>query len=156
MLGIWGARVGDGAMQSSFGMFIMLGSSLGTLMFLNVWLIIWPAQKIVIESTTNVAQGRAALPQAAAKGAAAMLASRTNVLFSLPMLFFMGAASHLPLPISETPNYTVALCGALVLVGVLEVNAIKGKLGPLTTVKGVIHCSLALTVALFGILWWLA
>ena len=48
---------------------ITVGATLGTLMFLNVWLVIWPAQKIVIASATQVAQGGEALPEAA--GAAA-------------------------------------------------------------------------------------
>jgi uncharacterized membrane protein len=154
MLLIWGARVGGDAMQTSFGMFILLGSTIGTIMFLNVWLIIWPAQKVVIESAVNVAAGRPANPQAAARGAAALLASRSNTMFSLPMLFFMGAASHLPFP-SDTANYTNALLGALVVVALLEINAIKGKLGPLTSIVGVIHSGIALTVVLFGVLWML-
>lgn len=157
MLGIWGSRIGGEAMRTSFGLFIMVGATLGTLMFLNVWLIIWPAQQVVIESTTNVAQGKAALPNAAAKAAAAGLASRTNVLFSIPMLFFMGAASHLPLPaVADGSDYTAALGAALVVILLLEANAIKGKQGPLTTVKGVIHCGLALTAVLFGLVWYMA
>jgi len=34
----------------------------------------------------------------------------------------------------------------------LELNALKGKLGPLTTVKGVIHCGVGLLVVLYGLL----
>ena len=156
MLSIWGSRVGGEAMRTSYGLFISVGATLGTLMFLNVWLIIWPAQKVVIESTTNAAQGKPALPNAAAKGAAALLASRTNVLFSLPMLFFMGAASHLPIHAPTNGDYTTALGAALVVIGLLEVNAIKGKLGPMATVKGVIHAGVGLTVVLFGVLWFTA
>ena len=122
-------------------------------MFLNVWLVIWPAQKIVIESTTNVAQGKPALPNAAAKGAAAMLASRSNTLFSIPMLFFMGAASHLSLPAPQNADYTAALGASVVVIALLEANAIKGKLGPLASVKGVIHAGIGLTVVLFGVIW---
>src|SRR5580765_4258171 len=40
-------------------------------------------------------QANAASPVAARR---AFLASRTNVVFSIPMLFFMGAASHFTLP----------------------------------------------------------
>ena len=36
----------------------------------------------------------------------------------------------------------------LALVAALEANAIVGKQGPLTTVKGVIHSSLALTAVM--------
>ena len=67
---------------------ITIGATLGTLMFLNVWLIIWPNQKIVIASATQVAQGGEPLPEAAAAAPKAALASRTNTLFSMPMLFW--------------------------------------------------------------------
>ena len=48
------------------GMGIMIGVTMGTIMFLNVWLIIWPNQKIVIASAKQVAGGGEALPGAAA------------------------------------------------------------------------------------------
>jgi uncharacterized membrane protein len=159
MLSIWGSRVGGDAMKTSFGLFISVGAIIATLMFLNVWLIIWPCQKVVIESTTNVAQGKPALPDAAAKGASALLASRSNTMFSIPMLFFMGAASHLtlaPPTDGSVPNYTTALGAATVLIALLEANAIKGKLGPLASVKGVIHAGLGLTAVLFAVLYAMA
>ena len=64
---------------------IILGAVLGTFMFLNVWLIIWPNQKKVISGS----------PDAADAGAKAGLASRTNTLFSLPMLLTMVASQNL-------------------------------------------------------------
>ena len=70
-------------------------------MFLNVWLIIWPKQQIVISSNNQVAEGGEPLPEAAECTAKAGLASRTNTLFSIPMLLFMGAASHYPLVVPE-------------------------------------------------------
>ena len=73
---------------------ITVGATLGTLMFLNVWLIIWPNQKIMIASNQQIKGGGQALPEAAAAAPKAGLASRTNVLFSIPMLFFMGASAH--------------------------------------------------------------
>jgi len=45
---------------------ITVGATLGTLMAFNVWFIIWPNQKIVIASATQVAGGGEALPEAAA------------------------------------------------------------------------------------------
>ncbi len=137
---------------TSWGVLILTGAALGTIMFLNVWLIIWPNQKVVIQNATNVIEGKPAIPEAAACGAKAGLASRTNTLFSIPMLFFMGAASHLPIEVSD--NFSgwclFAVLGAVI--GALELNAIKGKLGPLTTIKGVTHCGLALTVVLYAII----
>ena len=41
---------------------------------------------------------------------------------------------------------------ALGLIVLLEINAIAGKQGPMTTVKGVIHMSLLLTVAIWALL----
>src|SRR5512134_716795 len=80
--------------SSSYGVTITLGGLIGTMMFLNVWLIIWPNQQIVIASANQVAQGGQALPAAAGAGRRAALTSRTNTVFSIPMLFYMGAASH--------------------------------------------------------------
>ena len=59
---------------------IILGSLMGTIMMLNVWGIIWRNQKIVI----GIKEGDAVLA-----GAKAALASRTNTLLSVPMLYFM-------------------------------------------------------------------
>src|ERR671914_60380 len=86
---------------SSYGVTITLGGLIGTIMFLNVWLVIWPKQQIVIASTNQVAQGGQALPAAAGAARRAALTSRTNVVFSIPMLFFMGAARHHPSLVSQ-------------------------------------------------------
>ncbi len=150
MLLMYGNMNGHSVYLTAWGTNILVGSLLGTLMFLNVWLVIWPNQKIVIASTTAVAQGQPALPEAAAAGARAMLASRTNTLFSIPMLFFMGAASHLPLQMGPNPNLGMMWLVLAVVLGAIEFNAVKGsKLGPLATVKGVIHAGLGLAVALY-------
>jgi uncharacterized membrane protein len=125
---------------------------LGFIMFLNVWLIIWPNQKIVIASTTAVAAGGKALPEAAAAAGKAGLASRTNTLFSIPMLFFMAAANHLTIMTDETSNFM--LCGAILglIIAALELNAIKGKTGPITSVKGVIHMGFVLAVVMYAVI----
>jgi len=73
---------------------ILTGGLLGTTMWANVWFVIWPAQQVVIANATKVAAGGEADPAAAPRGARAGLASRTNTLFSIPMLFFMVSASH--------------------------------------------------------------
>jgi uncharacterized membrane protein len=134
---------------TSWGVWIMIGAALGTLMAYNVWFIIWPAQKVVIASAIATASGGQADPTAAARAARSGVASRTNVLFSIPMLFFMGAASHLPLALTPEKSLmplTLAIAAILIL---LQVNAMKGKTGPMTSVKGVIHCGLGLTVLLY-------
>ena len=117
---------------------IWVGAIAGILMFLNVWLIIWPNQKVVL----GLKEGDG--PASAAK---AGLASRTNTLFSGPMLFGMLGSKHLFIDASPTAVYV-----SLGLIALLQVNALFGKTGPMTTVKGVIHCSLALTIAIWAIL----
>lgn len=144
---IIGLRGGHASMTAA----LFVGALLGTLMFLNVWLIIWPNQKIVIASAVQVAGGGAALPEAAAAGPKALLASRTNVLFSVAMLFFMGAGAHLPYGML-TEMGMIKLTAVIVIVGALQANALFGKLGPLTTVKGVIHCGVGLTAVLWAVL----
>ncbi|MGZ5280036.1 MAG: urate hydroxylase PuuD, partial [Pseudobdellovibrionaceae bacterium] len=136
MLMIKGHQAGPEVFSSSWGITILIGTVLGLTMWANVWFIIWPAQKIVIASATQVAAGGAALPEAAAAGPRGLLASRTNTLMSIPMLFFMGAASHLPIVV--TPESSIGGMAAVLIVLwlVLEGNAIKGKLGPMQTVKG--------------------
>jgi len=120
--------------------YILLGATMGIFMFLNVWLIIWPNQKIVI----GLKQG-----DAAAAGGKALLASRTNTLFSAPMLYGMLASKHGVQP--EAMSFSDAgFIIALGLIVLLELNAIFGKTGPISTVKGVIHFSLLLTVVLFA------
>ncbi len=125
---------------------ILLGGILGTFMFLNVWLIIWPKQKVVIASADKVASGGEADPEAAGALAKAALASRTNTLFSIPMLFFMASSVHLAQLMTAS---TVAKVVSLALVLALEVNAIVGKQGPMASVKGVIHMGLLLTLVLY-------
>jgi uncharacterized membrane protein len=129
---------------------ILVGAILGTLMFLNVWLIIWPNQKIVIGSAEKVAAGGGADPAAAGALARAGLASRTNTLFSIPMLFFMASSVHLAQ--LATPITSASILSLIVVFGIialLEVNAIKGKTGPMTSVVGVIHMGLLLTLVLY-------
>lgn len=141
-------------MKTSWWAYIGTGALFGTVMFLNVWLIIWPKQKIVIASAKQVAAGGAALPEAAAAGAKAGLASRHNTLFSIPLLFLMGAASHLPSQINPEYNGWKLFIFVAVVLGALELNAIKGKTDyiKITSIKGVTHMGILLTAILyFGI-----
>ena len=146
-----------GFLASAINFYIMIGILMGTLMFLNVWLIIWPAQQIVIASTDAVIAGGEANPAAAGALAKAGLASRTNTLFSLPMLFFMGASAHLDgagrLPMSMDDGVsTLAQVLCIVIILGLQINAIKGKQGPMTSIVGVIHCGIALGAVLLLIM----
>lgn len=129
---------------------ILLAGAMATLMFLNVWLIIWPNQKVVIASNEAIRDGGEADPNAAGAAAKALLASRTNTFFSVPMLFLMGSHGHFTLGAADA---TAGLSMAALVVGgiviaAIEANAIWGKTWTLTTVKGVIASSLVLTVVM--------
>lgn len=145
-----GGETGSAIYATSWGIWILLGGALGTLMAYNVWFVIWPAQQIVIASANSVASGGQANPAAASKGARALLASRTNTMFSIPMLFFMGAASHLPFAPRPETDFRLLSVVLAVLLALLELNALIGKkTGPLTSVRGVITCGFILSAVLF-------
>ena len=77
------------------GTAILTGMLFGTTMFLNVWGVIWRAQKVIIGSSQSVADGGEADPRATPELAKkAARASRTNTFFSIVMLFFMVFAAH--------------------------------------------------------------
>jgi uncharacterized membrane protein len=118
---------------------IWVGALAGIFMFLNVWLIIWPKQQVVL----GMKEGDG--PSSAAK---AGLASRTNTLLSGPMLFGMLGSKHLF--IADAGGTGFYACIALIIL--LEANALFGKLGPMASVKGVIHCSIALTAVIWALL----
>lgn len=146
-----GHSMGGAFMSSNYGVLILSGAGLGTLMFLNVWLIIWPNQQVVIRSSQQVSGGGQALPEAAGSAARALTASRTNTCFSIPMLFFMGAASHLPIRVGEESKFAAYWIAYAIIVGAIEFNAIKGKPGPMATLKGVIHCGFGLAIVLYAL-----
>ena len=114
-----GTQAGWAIYLSSWGIIILTGSVLGTLMFLNVWLIIWPKQQVVIASTNQVAEGGEPLSEAADSTAKAGLASRTNTLFSIPMLLCMGAASHFPVNVTDETNFTLLFWVLAIIIGLI-------------------------------------
>ena len=79
-----GPHMGDAFMLRNGFEAIGVGAWLGTIMLINVWVLIWPNQKKILgfvpadDAAKNVARR------------VAMLASRTNMMLSLPMLFFMA------------------------------------------------------------------
>ena len=117
---------------------IILGATMGTIMMLNVWGIIWRNQKIVL----GMKEG-----DAVAAGAKAGLASRTNTLFSVPMLMYMVYSVHggnVGMGISMNALYL-----GLGIILAIEANAIWGKMVPaITSVRAVIISSFALAIVL--------
>ena len=140
------------AMADPYMTKILTGGLMGTFMWANVWFVIWPAQQVVIANAENVAGGGEPNPEAAARAGRAGMASRTNTVLSIPMLFFMGSASHLPSFLTGTNDLVYCLvAGAIILF--VEAQALIGPgtatQKPLTTVSGTIHAGLALTVLLY-------
>ena len=113
----------DGLLSTTWGQWITLGATLGSIMWFNVWFIIWPAQKKLITWTKK---GEAP-PEMAGLAKKAMLASRLNTYLSFPMLFCMGAASHLPIPVNLPWVIGMAVI-SIALVWHL-VNKVAGKVG---------------------------
>jgi uncharacterized membrane protein len=138
-------------LSMSVNISIVLGALMGTIMAANVWFVIWPNQKKVIAGTADAADA----------GAKAGLASRTNTLLSIPMLYLMvfSANYNLELPmisaISMTGLWAISMTGlwvGLALILLIEMNALFGKMNPMiASVKAVIHSGLALTI-IFAIL----
>ena len=78
----------DSFLLSEGSEMIGLGAWMGTIMLFNVWVLIWPNQKKVLGIVEASAE-----EIASAKFTAAM-ASRTNVVLSVPMLLCMIGAGH--------------------------------------------------------------
>lgn len=152
LLAIKGHTSGMAVFTGGWGVSILIGVVMGLTMWANVWFIIWPNQKIIMASANQVATGGSPNPQAAIVAPKALLASRTNVLFSIPLLWFMGSAHHLPLPVTPESN----LLAVSIILGVLWVliqgNAIKGKISFMQTVKGVITGGFVLTAVIYAVL----
>ena len=150
---IIGMRMGPGVAATPWGVAIMTGALFGTLMFLNVWLVIWPNQKVVIASAVAAATGGQANPVAAAAGRRAFLASRSNVVFSIPMLFFMGSARHMTPGFLDGTNDVLYWLLALAVILAVQLNAMvgvaPGRQKYLSTVSGTIHMGLGLTLVLY-------
>ena len=148
-------RLGVGPFfDTSYGWAIFTGGMLGSLMWLNVWFVIWPAQQVVMKSAQQVKGGGQAIPEAAARGQRAGFASRTNTMLSIPMLFFMGAASHLVIFTSVTRSAKLGMLIVLIIVmAVTEINALTGTAGPgkkvLATLKGTFWGGFVLTAILY-------
>ncbi len=134
---------------TDWGVTVWTGGIMGLIMWSNVWFVIWPAQKVVIAAANDTP---IAGQDATARGRRAFLASRTNTLLSIPMLFFMGFASHLQHQVDGTRILLWAIVAGLIFL-LIEVNALFAKDGPTTkpieTVSGVITSGLVLSVVLY-------
>lgn len=97
---------------------ILMGMTLGTIMWFNVWFIIWPAQKRMLS-------GQVPQDQLPAVRKRAMLASKTNAFLSAPMLFGMLAPAHY----GAANGVTLLVASALGLIAIFHSYKISNKVG---------------------------
>jgi uncharacterized membrane protein len=79
-----------GGQLTDRAIWILIGGALATIMWFNVWFIIWPAQKKILPAIRDGVAPDAALVKRAT------LASKINTYLSAPMLFGMLAPNHYP------------------------------------------------------------
>ncbi len=91
--------------------YIHVGAAIGTVMVANVFRVIIPAQKDLVSAVT---EGRT--PDAS-KGRNALLRSRHNNYFTLPVLFIM-LSGHYPATYGHPQNWLVLLVFSLAAVGI--------------------------------------
>jgi uncharacterized membrane protein len=89
----FGAGYGHGVLPKVFTLqpgyqIIGVGAWLGTIMFFNVWALIWPNQKKILGLKPATDEEKAKARKVA------LYASRTNFILSVPMLLCMGAQVH--------------------------------------------------------------
>ncbi len=103
---------------SSRALWILFGMLLGGVMWFNVWFIIWPAQKAML-------QGKIAAENLPAVRKRALLASRTNAYLSAPLLFAMLA----PQSYGAINLATVVAVSAIGVVTIWHLIKISAKTG---------------------------
>lgn len=90
--------INDHGWESNRTLAIGIGGGIGWVMMLNVWGVIWRIQKRMIQWTKDNAENGTPMPEKSKRMARmAFLCSRANAFLSIPLLFFMGAASHYPM-----------------------------------------------------------
>jgi hypothetical protein len=93
---------------SDRALWIMTGMTLGTIMWFNVWFVIWPAQKVIIRATKEGQKPPEKLPPRA------KLFSRINTILSAPMLVCMVAANN-TIPFKTMPIAVSFIISLLVI-----------------------------------------
>ena len=82
-----------GSFTDPKSLIIGIGMWLGTIMWFNVWFVIWPNQQKALNIANKYPNLSADAKAASAKTAG--MFSRINTMLSIPMLFCMVGATHL-------------------------------------------------------------
>jgi uncharacterized membrane protein len=84
--------------ESNRSLSIGIGGGMGFFLLLNVWGIVWRANKKILRWMEAAKDTGTAMPaEAASLGRQAALTSRFSFYLTFVIIFFMGAASHFPL-----------------------------------------------------------
>lgn len=102
-------------MGTSHGIWLSLGILFATIMWFNVWFVIWPAQRKIINGVKSGTPADASIPKRA------LLFSRINTYLSVPMLFLMGAGKHLGPVIDPRTGAGLLLLVIVIAIGELVV-----------------------------------
>ena len=105
---------------SGRALFIHMGAIFGTMMALNVWMVIWPYQRRIITAT------KAGTPPDATEVATAGLRSRHNTFMSVPLVFAM-ISNHYPTVYGQSPVVRDVILAVIIAVGFVTVRLIYGK-----------------------------
>ncbi len=91
-------RLNNHGWESNNLLAIGIGGGIGWVLMLNVWGIVWRIQKRLIAWTQANAENGTPMPEKAERmQRMAFLVSRISAWLTIPLLFFMAAASHYPL-----------------------------------------------------------
>ena len=133
----------------------IIAGVMATIMAINVWFIIWPNQKIMIESNRQMRDGGEPDPNMDEAAATVFLASRTNTLLSFPMAALMISSAHFAFGSSIAVD-SWGMYIVLALVAIIWLNAIFGKVNPLLKgIPAVIVSGFVLTALTQILLVWL-
>ena len=115
-----------GWFETSQGWWITFGGLLGSIMWFNVWFIIWPCQQVLIASVAGLREKPADFDAIVARSGKF---SRINTYLSVPMLFGMGARSHFPTGSVTTTLITIAVVFVVGVGIAVHVVQLAGKVG---------------------------
>jgi uncharacterized membrane protein len=107
---------------SGRALYIHAGATFGTIMAMNVWMVIWPYQKKII---TALKEGNP-LPADSPEVKIAGLRSRHNTYMSIPLVFFM-ISNHYPTMYGNP--YRDACATGVIILGFIAARLMYGKAG---------------------------
>ncbi len=112
--------------KSASGLMLAAAILFAIIMAYNVWMVIWPAQQIVIDNARKVQAGGEANPEAPKAARRGAMASRQNTIFSFTVFLGMVGASHFFIGY-DRPNALTKVLFVLIVLAiavVFEANAL--------------------------------